>query len=280
MPPGTDPLGNRGWLSALALGLPALLVVLGVGIAVTCTDPTQQLTFAAAACSEPPTFKLGHNPGGVNASQQGAGFKLSSEAWVETNLCSAGTLNISASGELGGDELPQLTVYLNAELLAVLPFNQQQTIPVKVPRPGRIILGFFNDYYLADVRVASLDQIKLDTPGCKDFDVEVPPESAGNWYPQPHIATLVRDPPMILKPCAAGELSMRLRGREGNGAFPNLVFRQGGRTIKTAKTGEDWQPVSLKITSAPLTVSVSNPYGKTLANRNLKVENLSFSATR
>ncbi|MDV6375397.1 hypothetical protein [Deinococcus arenicola] len=170
-----------------------------------------------------------------------------------------------------------MTVVLDTTVLAAPYFTRERTVSLKIPHAGRIYLGFFNDYYLADVRVATLRDIKLTAPACQGFkSVNVPIESAGIWYPAAQAASLVRDIPMTLIPCAAGELTMRVQGREGNGAFPILTFKQGGQAIETLQTDANFKSVRLSLSPETATVTVSNAYGVTLANRNLNVRRLEF----
>ena len=46
-------------------------------------------------------FKPGYQRGENYVVPQGQGFHFGSEAWVEATVCSAGTLIVTAQGELG-----------------------------------------------------------------------------------------------------------------------------------------------------------------------------------
>ncbi|CAM3515789.1 hypothetical protein [Deinococcus frigens] len=267
-------------LRALTLGMGPVVVAAGLGMVGRQNVQVRELSvppMRAEACTQPPIFKPGYQRRDNYVIPQGTGFKFDSDAWIEADLCSPGTLKITADGDLAGDEDPQLTVVLDATVLASPRFNQERTASVNVPHAGRIYLGFFNDYYLADVRVATLRDIKLTAPDCNGFkSVNVPKESAGNWYPEASAATLVRDMPMTLIPCAAGKLTMRVQGREGNGAFPILTFKQGRKVVKVLQTTSNFQQVRLPLKADLATITVSNAYNETLANRNLNVRRLEF----
>ncbi|OLV15839.1 hypothetical protein BOO71_0013633 [Deinococcus marmoris] len=129
--------------------------------------------------------------------------------------------------------------------------------------------------------MATLSDVQLTAPGCQGFQsVTVPAENAGAWYPEDRIAILVRDVPATLIPCAAGELTFKAQGREGKSAYPLVTFKQNGRVIQTVQTGEEFTPVRVPVGATPLSVTVTNAYGVTLADRNLNLEHLGFVPRR
>ena len=69
---------------------------------------------------------------------------------------------------------------------------------------------------------------------------------------------------------------MRLLGRKGNGALPILKITQGSRELYRQPVATTWQPLSLNVQRRPLTLTLINPYWKTLADRNLNVRRLEF----
>lgn len=81
---------------------------------------------------------------------------------------------------------------------------------------------------------------------------------------------------MTLIPCDAGELTMQVQGREGNGVFPVLTFKQGGKIIQTLQTDANFASVRLSLSAETASITVSNAYGVTLADRNLNVRRLAF----
>ena len=174
-----------------------------------------------------------------------------------------------------------MTVVLDGAVIAAPAFNRERTVSVSIPKSGRLFLGYFNDYYLADVRVATLRDVDFIAPTCDGFEsVVVPKETGGAWNEVAHVATLVQAVPMTLTPCAAGTLSMRAIGREGQSAFPELQFQQAGKALTTLTTSAEFQKVSLEVGAAPLTITLTNPYGETLADRNLNVRRLEFIPRR
>ncbi|QLG11521.1 hypothetical protein HLB42_12580 [Deinococcus sp. D7000] len=270
-------------LRVLALGVGPLVVAASLAIVQGRGVPPQQLALTPPplACTQPPVFTPGYQAGENYVIPQGEGFKFRAESWLEADLCSAGTLKITADGELAGDEEPQLTVVLDGTVFAAPAFNGERTVELPVPRSGHLLLGYFNDYYLADVRVATLRDVAFTAPTCEGFrSVVVPKETGGVWNDVAHVATLVRAVPMTLTPCAAGTLSMRVIGREGQSAFPELQFQQAGKTLKTFSTSAEFQKMSLAVGAAPLAITLTNPYGETLADRNLNVRRLEFIPRR
>ncbi|GGO19024.1 hypothetical protein [Deinococcus humi] len=265
-------------LRALALGVGPVMVAAGLGMVGGRSMPPEKLALAPPqlACAQPIVFKPGYQRGENYVVPQGQGFKFLSDAWLEANICSAGILKITADGELGGDEQPRLLVAFDGDIIANPAFSQERSIQISIPKAGSLYLGYLNDFYSADVRVATLSYVQLNAPACKGFQsVSVPKGSGNSWYPAARSVSLVNLPPITLTPCGAGELTLKVRGSEGNGAFPILIFRQGERVFKTLTTTSEWQPLSFKLTSAPIDIWLINPYNKTLADRNLKCANWS-----
>ena len=261
----------------LALGVLPFLTVAGLTTLSPGQAPEVQVA-SSARCSQPPVFTRGYQRGQDYVIPRGNGFLFRSDAWIETQLCHGGTLSITAQGELAGQELPQLTVVLNSEIIATPRFDRERTAQVRVPAAGRLILGYFNDYYEADVRVATLRGFKLKGTDCEGFtSITVPREAGGTWSAQTLYATLVRAVPMTVVPCGHGTLSVVLVGRPGNGAYPEVTVSQGGRTLARVRTAAHPQSLSVDVQAQPLTITVTNPYFKTIGDRNLLVSGLTFS---
>lgn len=232
---------------------------------------------AALPCAQPPVFKVGYQRDVSGLLIQGHGYRFQGNSWLETIVCQAGTLKIQAEGEPADGQNPILTVNLNAETITRVAFPaQEQSINVRIPKSGRLILAYLNDFYLADVRTVSLEQFKLTAAGCHNFSVNVPEATGGQWSSEYKAASLVSDVPMTLTPCAAGELRLVVTGRAGLNVFPQLDFKQGGQTLLQLNTTAMPQRIRLRVSAAPLRINLSNPYGRTVADRNLSVKSLIF----
>ncbi|QFP75897.1 hypothetical protein [Deinococcus sp. AJ005] len=228
-------------------------------------------------CTQPPVFSLWYESGNNYVLPRDRGFKFSGNAWLKTRLCSGGLIKITADGELAGSEHPRLIVAFDNNVILNSAFDQQRTIQLLIPRAGYLYIAYFNDYYLADIRIVNLAKIQLKAPNCRGFqNVSIPKESGGTWFPKIHAASLVKPPPMILTPCDAGELTLKVRGQEANAIFPVLVIKQNEKVIKTIFTGSGWEDLNLQVAATPITIAVSNPYNETLADRNLNVRRIEF----
>ncbi|WP_339093875.1 hypothetical protein WDJ50_07680 [Deinococcus sp. VB142] len=237
-----------------------------------------RLEKAALDCKQPPQYRVGYTSDPAALIPQNQGFRFQGVAWLETDLCTPGTLTIRADGEEAGGAAPTLAVTLNSESLANLDIPAgEKTYSVRIPEAGRLTLGYFNDYYLADVRVATLEKFKFLGTGCQAVQVNVPEATGGDWNQEYKIANLVTSVPMTVTPCAAGELELQVVGREGNGAFPVLSFKQGDKVLQTLTTTQKRQRVKLTLSASPLTITLTNPYGRTVADRNLNLRNLEFT---
>ena len=258
------PLVAAGWLGSLAqrLSAPPLAVTL----------PSVQ------RCTEPPKFEVGYQGGENFLVMRNETYRFQSTSWLQADLCSAGTLIITAHGEVAGGEAPILVAALNGQVLGSQPFEQERSWKLRVPASGRLILGYFNDYYLADVRVATLSRFQVSGPICRAVPrIDVPLATGGKWSPAANVATLVSGPALTAVPCGPGQLTFTLVGREGHSAFPQLSIVQGGKLLAQPISRAQPQTVSLKVAAAPIEVTLINPYGKTLADRNLIVTRLGFS---
>lgn len=227
-------------------------------------------------CSKSPRFRSGYEQDGASLLSVGQGFRFQGVSWLETDVCSSGILQLTAAGEIADNQAPILQIALNSKVLSVQEFTQRRTINLHIPNKGRLTLGYFNDYYLADVRVATLENLSFSGSSCKTIDVLVPKETGGQWVPGDRTVTLVSNTPMTVTPCAAGTLSLQIVGRSGLGEFPVLKFKQDQINVLEVKTGKNFQIIQLNINASPLTVTLTNPYGKTLADRNLNLYSVSF----
>ena len=233
---------------------------------------------ADSECLQPPVFKPGYQLGENFVTSQGEGFKFGGESWIEANLCSPGTLKITADGELGGEEKPKLTVLRDNAVLHVAAFDAKKTIEVYIPRSGSVYLAYFNDYYVSDARVATFREFKFTGSNCETLkSVTVPRESGGWWDQETGAASLVFAVPMTVVPCGPGRLSVLIIGRAGKKIFPELTFEQGGKVIRQVATSSSWQLVQLMLGPGPLTITLKNPYFAALADRNLNVQSIEFT---
>jgi len=78
---------------------------------------------------------------------QGSTYFFNSTSWIWADLCSAGTLEVTAHGRVAGGAAPRLTVALDSVKVVDEPFSTEHTWKIKVSSAGRLILGYFNDYY-------------------------------------------------------------------------------------------------------------------------------------
>ena len=238
---------------------------------------TMTLSNTNLTCSTPPHFQSGYKQDEASLLSVGQGFKFQGVSWLEIDLCSSGILQLTAAGEIANGQAPILQIALNSEVLSVQKFTQRRTVNLHIPVKGRLTLGYFNDYYLADVRVATLENLSLSGSSCKTINVLVPKETGGQWIPENQTATLVSNTPITVIPCAAGTLSLQVVGRAGLGEFPVLNFKQNKIDRLEVRTSKNFQRIQLEINGSPLTVTLMNPYGKTLADRNLNLYSVSFT---
>ena len=227
-------------------------------------------------CSEPPAFTVGYKQDEASLIPLGRGFRFQGVSWLTADVCSSGTLQLTAEGEVAGGQSPALQVALDSEILSLQNFSRRKSVTIHIPRQGRLTLGYFNDYYEADTRVATLEAMNLTGRSCRNFEVQVIPGTNNQWFPERRSASLVTDAPMKLTPCDAGSLSFQMVGRAGNKEYPVLTFQQEGKVILSLKTTSERRLVQLDITEKPLTITLANPYYKLIGDRNLNLISVKF----
>ncbi|THF87135.1 hypothetical protein E7T09_08200 [Deinococcus sp. KSM4-11] len=266
---------------ALSLGALPLVAVLGLAVLTGRSIQPSELKVgspAVAACAQPPVFKPGYQRGKDYVVRQGKGYHFGGEAWVEATVCSAGTLAVTAYGELGGVEEPQLTVALNGDILASITFDHERTVQIQLPEAGEVIVAYLNDFYATDSRVIFLRDIKLSGTGCQDLQkIQFVKGKGIDLDPAAHTASLASGVPLTFTPCRAGELQVLALGRKGRSALPILKISEGGAVLYQRPVGTTWRPLRLNVQQRPLTLQLVNPYWKTLADRNLIVSKLNFT---
>ena len=264
----------------LALALPPLLLA---GLAASAAQriyktASLENVSTTTPCQSPPVYRVGYAREANGIVPTSEGFRFQGNAYLETQLCRAGQLSFTTTGEPADGEDPRLTIFLDGKLLEDMAVGKQRRqTQVDIPHGGRLLLAYFNDYYLADVRVATLEKVSFSGAGCVNFTVDVPIETGGDWVEQSKTATLVAKVPMTLVPCQAGKLSFQVIGRKGDGAFPVLKVEQAGQVLAALTTSDTRQRVALNVQRAPVHITLTNPYGKTLADRNFSLEGLSFT---
>ncbi|UQN09557.1 hypothetical protein [Deinococcus sp. QL22] len=232
------------------------------------------------ACIQPPRFRIGYQREGNGVSLKETEVDFQGFAWIEAAVCSAGTLTITADGEVAANEAPILQVALDRELLLQEGFEDLKTVKVRVPHRGRLVIGYFNDYYLSDVRVATLEAFKFTGVRCNEVNIDVPKSTGGEWNTATRTASLIFSVPMTIRPCSAGILSVGVLGRAGLNVFPNLTFRQKNIVLKSIQTSAQPQNIALQVMDTPISVTLNNPYFKQLADRNLNIRALVFTPDR
>jgi hypothetical protein len=227
-------------------------------------------------CTLPPAFTTGYQrePDGIVPA--GQGFDFQGVSWLQADLCSTGILKVTAVGQKANGENPVLQIALNSETLASETFGLRRSVNIHVPHSGRLTLGYFNDYYKSDARIATLENLSFSGLSCKSLAVDVPAATGGQWVPQAKTASLVSAVAMTVTPCSAGTLSLRVVGRAGMNIFPMLEFRQQEKPLLSIQTGLNREAIQLDITASPLKINLTNPYFKQLADRNLQLLSVQF----
>lgn len=215
------------------------------------------------------------DPGNAALTPRGVLFK--SFAIVSAPICEPGELVLRLESQLGGPEAPRLTVGLDEASLGEWAITQPRELRIRIPKAGRLTLGYFNDYYRSEVRMVTYEQFKLDAP-CQTLGVEAPPETGGGYDAVNNRAWATAAVPITLKPCAAGSLSFRLLGTSAAGTAPRVEVTQNGESLRQLTAGSR-QLVQVPVGAGEVSLKLLNPYFKELADRNLLVRSVTFRPT-
>lgn len=235
-----------------------------------------------ADCKVPLKFKVafqtykGPVPGLIPISESVQSNTFMENSWLTADTCQAGTLRVVGYGQVAGGAAPQLQVALNSEVIWTGAFAAAREVAIPVPTAGHLTLGYFNDFYSSDYRGVTFDQMRLNSPSCQGFDVQMPPDAGGWWNPETRSGGWIFKPPVTVKPCGTGQLQLKVTGRKGGGAFAILAFKQGGRNIQQVQTSEHPQELRLDLSGEPLEIRILNPYYKELGDRNLSLREIEF----
>ena len=251
-------------------------VAAGLALIISLSSGPQPLALAVTETCVPAQFAP--VSGGEEALvPEGNGWHFRSESWLGGTVCSPGTLKVIGRGELGGPDLPQLTVAQGDGIVKTLSLGaEQETTDVQIPHAGQIYLGYLNDFYRSDARIATLYSLSLVGASCGGLTPAPPSVPSLTWTPETEATELLGSPPLVIVPCGSGTFSMQVVGRQGGGVFPALEIMQAGRTLLQMEAGARVSNVRLTVGPEPLTVVVTNPYFETLANRDLHLARLIF----
>ena len=236
------------------------------------------LKMLSHACSQAPKFEIGGSKDKNGLVSQGDGFNFQGLSWLTIYTCTPGFITLTVEGALAAGELPQLDIAINGVVIDSQKFSARRTVKTRIPEPGLVTIAFVNDYYKADVRMAMFSHPIMDLPECHSItNVTAPFESAGTWDAIVRIGTVVRKrPPIIIRPCGKGILSILLAGQSGAGEYPTLSIKQSGNVLKTYQTDGEYRRLSINVQGEPVELAVENPYAKLLADRNIRVWSVSF----
>lgn len=233
----------------------------------------------AATCQTPPRWQLAYQleAGGVRLDGTTAHF--GGVGIVGAQVCGPGTLTLRGRGQAADGTWPDLTVSLDHTQLRRAPVHGDDTWTVQVPAGGFLTLGYFNDFYRAEVRLATLQGFRFTAPGCPEPAVTVPAATGGQFFAPQREVSLSAAVPMTVTLCAPGTLTLQVLGQSGRGEYPVVRFEQAGQTLKNVTTRRTRQALSIPAQAGPLTIRMLNPYFRELANRDLTVDQLSYTPT-
>lgn len=238
-------------------------------------ETTNAFALSAAPCQRAPKFRLGYKreSNGVEPFSTG-GWSFQGQAYMQTDICTPGTLRITADGEAAVGILPELQISLNSVPLKTLKVGRSQDFSVVIPEAGHLTLGYFNDYFKADVRIANFNRVVAE--GCS-----IPPrlellgDSGGTVDNALGQATLYSNRMIRISACPTGTIGFRLTGQAGNGTFPTVSFSSGGKEIAVLQATMSEQRIFMPVKGS-IEVRLINPYAKLIGDRNLNIRKVEF----
>ena len=267
----------------VATVLPVLAITAGLAWSSQRSLIAAPLPFSVptSVCSGParsqPSFRVEYQHSDQSLLAAGQGFRFQGVAWLGAQLCSPGTLRLSADGEVADGEAPRLIVTLDNQVVRSEPVGRLRTLRVRVPSAGHLRLAYLNDFYRADVRIADFQKFSLEGTTCPAPGVKVTAPGPGAvWNADTGLATLTWAGPLKLRPCGEGVLHLQLRGRSAHGTFPALRVEQAGRPEQALIATDGWSRVSLPVGAGEISIQMTNPLNQTLADRNLNLRSIEF----
>ena len=234
------------------------------------------LFLPAPVCQKSPVFYKGYmrEQNGIE-SFSNYGWSFQGIAYVKLDTCSAGTLKIEADGESALNIKPELQIDLNSAPLVSIKIGTRSKYIITIPSAGHITLGYFNDYYKADIRVAVIRQIVAT--GClQPPKLELIGNEGGTVDNSLSLATLYSEKKIRISICPRGTIQLRLSGQAGGGIFPVVRFLGAGEEIVKFQTKKHDQKITFS-TNGTLDMELLNPYAKLIGDRNLNIRHISFT---
>jgi hypothetical protein len=227
-------------------------------------------------CSNIPEFRIGYEKDAGSVKRLRGQYLMHGISWLQNIFCTSGTLEITGLGENVAGQPPRLTILEDDKIIRTVDFDRVKIVRVNVKSESRISLAYLNDYYAADVRVANFERFKFTGIDCNNISVDYPFASGGTVDTNLNLASLYSNEPLIVNPCSSGILEARVSGRKGFGEFPHVTMIQDGKQLLFLKTSMQKTTISLKVSPRPIMIKLINPYGKTLADRNLQILKLKW----
>lgn len=267
---------NSSFLYRFRLVLITLLPILAfVWLTVLLTQDKKSVTpldlkVPLLKCSSPPIYKIGYSRESNGVTSVKNGFDFQGLAWIETQVCSAGILTVVGSGQTAKGIAPILRIDLNTQTLADESFTSEHTLHLWIPGPGRLKLGYYNDYYSAVVREARFSNIAVS--GCKSPPaVELSEGTQGQTILNSQV-------PFTILPCAAGKLSFDVVGFPAVGEFPKIMISQRKKILLRSESTSKTQSLQVDVEADPIAVTMTNFYGKVIDDRNLYIKRIQFQS--
>lgn len=195
---------------------------------------------------------------------------------VSMMVCDPGELVLDVEPKLAGREWPRLTLGLGDLDLGEWHVGKRQTIRVEVPASGKVTLGYFNDYYRSEARIAFYENFRFSGTTCDTMEITAEPATGGAYDKAGNFATATSSVPIIIKPCDRGVLSFLVLGRSAHNAYPSIKLEQSGKSLSVLKTTGLRRAVQVEVEAQPLRLSVINPYFRELEDRSLTIHSVEF----
>lgn len=264
------------WRSSWGLGLLVVPISLVTLLAQTQPAPAPPLIASTSAKECVPGLKTEYQREANGVTIEGEKVFFRGFSLISMNVCEAGELLIDAEPQLAGTEAPRLVIGLNDESLGRRTIRQREIFRIPLKSGGKVTLGYFNDYYQSEARVVSYEKFKLSDSTCGRLKVLAPPETGGVYNPVSNSVSTTSTVPITIQPCGPGLLSFRILGRAALGEYPIVKLSQPGQADRLIRTSALRQAVQVRVSDAPLTLTLTNRYFKELADRNLILHSVQF----
>ncbi|WP_144012030.1 hypothetical protein [Deinococcus sp. LM3] len=241
--------------------------------------PEPKIKMLEKTCSENGNFKIGGmlDDGGVILDDRG--FLMNGNGWIYSYLCKPGFITMNVTGISSDGVSPEININLNGQKFRSFKIYGNKNIKFEVPSRGLLTLGYYNDIFKVDLRMATFRNFRIVRTCSSDYKIETPLGSLANWDRVNDAWTVIKkSPAVILFPCGEGMMQLSAYGQSAANIFPKIELRQNDSLIGAFQLGEKETHIKISVDKSPIYISLVNPFARLLDNRDIRINSIYFES--